>query len=217
MYKVYMWINKANGKRYIGQTKQTLKKRAGFEGNGYRGCKAFFNAIQKYGFNMFESVILADGLELDAANQLEMFYIEKYKTRDHRYGYNIEAGGGNLAEAFHQKASTTLKEQRSTPEYRAIMSARMKQLWDDPNRRADYMAKRAGKYQGRHPVALFCEETGEVYPDLHKAAAALGVSVSGISLALSKQGDTAIIGKRKNSPIYTIHKIKDTHKDSNLQ
>ena len=34
-YKVYCWINKVNGKRYVGMTCQTMNKRAGSHMHGY--------------------------------------------------------------------------------------------------------------------------------------------------------------------------------------
>jgi len=51
-YTIYIHKNKINGKVYIGQTGQDPKKRWD-NGNGYKTCSRFWNAIQKYGWDNF--------------------------------------------------------------------------------------------------------------------------------------------------------------------
>ena len=94
-YKIYVHINKVNGKIYIGQTMQPAETRFGLEGQRYKGCRKFWNAIQKYGWNNFEHIILMENLSLDEANIIEEELIKKYKTTDSRYGYNLSSGGLN--------------------------------------------------------------------------------------------------------------------------
>ena len=43
-YVIYIYKNKVNGKVYIGQTCETLARRAR-GGYGYKGCPHFYNAI----------------------------------------------------------------------------------------------------------------------------------------------------------------------------
>lgn len=59
MIKIYCHRNKQNGKVYIGQTCKTLDERA-CRGNGYRDSPRFYNAIKKYGWDMFESSVLSE-------------------------------------------------------------------------------------------------------------------------------------------------------------
>lgn len=40
-YKVYVYTNKANGKKYVGQTNKTLVRRAHKDGSGYYSCPIF--------------------------------------------------------------------------------------------------------------------------------------------------------------------------------
>ena len=87
-----MHKNKINGKVYIGQTKQSLKNRWS-NGYGYRECPKFWRAIQKYGWDNFEHIILEQGLTLDEANNKEQYYIKKYDAIAN--GYNISIGGGS--------------------------------------------------------------------------------------------------------------------------
>ena len=91
-YKVYVHVNKINGKIYIGQTKQTLEQRYK---NGYEHCRHFWNAIQKYGWDNFEHIILVDNLSLDMANIIEEELIKKYNATNKDKGYNMKSGGLN--------------------------------------------------------------------------------------------------------------------------
>lgn len=91
-YKVYVHVNKVNRKIYIGQTKQTLEQRYK---NGYEHCRHFWNAIQKYGWENFEHIILFENLSLDMANIIEEELIKKYNSTHRDNGYNMKSGGLN--------------------------------------------------------------------------------------------------------------------------
>lgn len=91
-YKVYAHVNRINGKIYVGQTKRTLEQRYK---NGYKHCRHFWNAIQKYGWESFEHIILIDDLSLDMANIIEEELIKKFDTTNHNKGYNMKSGGLN--------------------------------------------------------------------------------------------------------------------------
>ena len=79
-HKIYKYTNKVNGKVYIGRTCRTLKERSGLNGRGYRTCVAFWNAIQKYGWENFEGEILESSLRNVEAGEKEMFYIAKFDS-----------------------------------------------------------------------------------------------------------------------------------------
>ena len=59
-YTVYKHTNKANGKVYIGITRQDPEKRWGEGGCNYAGNKHFSRAINKYGWNNFSHKILEE-------------------------------------------------------------------------------------------------------------------------------------------------------------
>lgn len=40
-YKVYVYTNKVNGKKYVGQTNKSLIRRAHKDGTGYSSCPIF--------------------------------------------------------------------------------------------------------------------------------------------------------------------------------
>lgn len=77
-----------SGKKYIGQTRTTLKERAKLNAKGYKGCPAFYNAIQKYGWENFQVEILEE-VPLDVINETEIQYILYYDTVNVKKGYNI--------------------------------------------------------------------------------------------------------------------------------
>lgn len=92
-YFVYCHTNKINSKKYIGIT--SLKKpeyRWGVNGYGYR-FQNFYKAIKKYGWSNFEHEILYSNLTQKDAFEKEIELIEKYKTNQKEFGYNISVGG----------------------------------------------------------------------------------------------------------------------------
>ena len=97
-YIIYMYTF-PNGKRYIGQTKRSLFARQGKNWKRYKRCRLLWQAIQKYGVDSIKTDILFDGnITSEEATELEVFYIEKYKTNVNKYdnpsyGYNLTAGG----------------------------------------------------------------------------------------------------------------------------
>lgn len=103
-YTIYIHKNKINGKVYIGQTSQDPKKRWN-NGKGYITSSKFYNAIQKYGWDNFEHIILFSNLTLEEANQKEKELINQYHSTEDEYGYNITNGGSN----FHHSEKTKKK------------------------------------------------------------------------------------------------------------
>ena len=92
IFKIYMHRNKINNKKYIGLTCQKPSERWQ-KGKGYIQCPKFYFAIEKYGWDNFEHIILEDGLSKDEANAKEQYYIKLYDTINN--GYNISIGGGS--------------------------------------------------------------------------------------------------------------------------
>ena len=104
-WSVYVHTNKANGKKYFGITSaKKMYLRWGY-GCRYKGCRHFYNAIQKYGWDGFDHRVIISGISRGFAEAIEHGLIEYYKTRDQRYGYNIQVGGitgGGLSEEGRQ-------------------------------------------------------------------------------------------------------------------
>lgn len=88
-YLVYSHIF-PNGKRYIGITSQSAIKRWG-GGRGYKKCPKVYKAIEKYGWENIEHLVLYEGLSKEAAESIERKLIVEFDTI--RNGYNIDHGG----------------------------------------------------------------------------------------------------------------------------
>lgn len=91
---VYMHINQINGKKYVGITHYSKNpNRRWSNGKGYFRNKHFTDAINRYGWENFKHIIIAEGLSKSAACDLERALIAKYNTQDKSCGYNITNGG----------------------------------------------------------------------------------------------------------------------------
>lgn len=97
MIGIYELYNKANGKKYYGQS-WNLENRW----DQYRWYKAarqprLHNAIIKYGLASFEFRVLEtfDSPTQDQLDARERYYISNDQTCDPRKGYNMQDGGSN--------------------------------------------------------------------------------------------------------------------------
>lgn len=90
-YCIYKHIA-PNGKIYIGQTNNT--KHRWFPSN-YVNSTYFYRAIQKYGWENFQHIVIEDNLTLEEANIREQYYIELYESTNYKNGYNLRLGGEN--------------------------------------------------------------------------------------------------------------------------
>lgn len=99
-----------NGKKYIGQTTQTLEKRAQ-NGSGYKLQPVVYHAILKYGWNNIQKDIFKCQSE-EEMDSLERELIAKYNTTDREYGYNLDNGGHlgkHRSEETKRKISESIK------------------------------------------------------------------------------------------------------------
>ena len=104
-YIVYAHINKYNGKIYIGCTCRGIKNRGGINGINYRNCTTFYKAIQDYGWDGFEHIILIDNLTKDEAELFEGELIQKYRSTNPKFGYNSSPGKNkNLSENDYNRS-----------------------------------------------------------------------------------------------------------------
>lgn len=98
MYKVYLYTNRINNKKYCGITNRTLKQRS--EGNGYgyirteyKSKTRFANAILKYGWDAFIPEVLYEVETDQEAFDLEIKTIADLNLTNPKHGYNLHFGG----------------------------------------------------------------------------------------------------------------------------
>lgn len=107
---VYLILNLINGKRYVGQTVQPLKKRF----KEHASCKTMpiGKAIRKYGKKNFYCGVIKSCASKEELDYWEKFYIAALKSKDRKIGYNRTDGGEGTIGYEH------------TPECRAKLSAK---------------------------------------------------------------------------------------------
>lgn len=100
-----------SGKIYIGQTNSSIEKRAGKDGVLYKPNIYFYNAIQKYGWDNIEHIVVCDNISKKEADWLERYLIAYYNTIDSRYGYNLTKGGdGVLGRVLSKESIEKIRE-----------------------------------------------------------------------------------------------------------
>jgi len=140
-----------NGKKYIGQTTNTLEERAGFNGYRYKG-QLVYNAILKYGWeNIQKEIIKCSSLE--EMNNLEEQLIIQYNTMNKQYGYNCDSGGNNKI------PSETTRKKQSQAHIGLKMSDQHKYNTSLHN---------------SHNTAVYCIETHQTYRSFAEAGRQLG-------------------------------------------
>ena len=111
---IYKYTSRTTGKSYVGQTHRSLKARANSkEGSGYKGCRVFWRAIKKYGWDDFEAEILLV-CNADESGKKEDEMIDKYNTLVPN-GYNLKYDndkGGKAAESTKRRIKETKKRKR---------------------------------------------------------------------------------------------------------
>lgn len=86
MAKIIYMHKFPNGKIYIGQTNNSEKRWN--KGTAYEQ-KAMKKAINKYGWENVEHIILEENVEEQNANERENYYIRKYESYKDDVGYNV--------------------------------------------------------------------------------------------------------------------------------
>lgn len=95
---IYVIENKINGKKYVGQTVQSLKRRFQQHTSTYSKSTHLARAISKYGKDNFSIKQIDVGTSAHELNSKEVFWIKSLDSR--KQGYNIAHGGRGFGFSF---------------------------------------------------------------------------------------------------------------------
>lgn len=144
-WTIYVHITPSN-KKYVGITIRKPKKRWS-AGNGYKTQTVFYRAIQKYGWDNIQHIILNQVDSLEKAKELECYYIKLYKSNDKNYGYNQTKGGDNVYIAS-EKTRKKMRENRqgvNAHGYGHFVSDKTKKLTSNANKNRTFSKKSKDK------------------------------------------------------------------------
>lgn len=191
-YKLYMHVNKINGKVYIGQTKTSYLSRWD-NGNGYGHCSRFAKAIKKYGWGGFEHIPLIEKLSKIEVDYFERFFIVFFDSQNPEFGYNLTCGGDEnpmdnpVVRENHREA---MKKRSANLEWRENVCKSNQKLSTDPQwlrKTLEGVKKRSANLEWQKKVReanqkrcklVICVETKIVYNSLTEAAVAVNLRTS---------------------------------------
>ncbi len=207
-YYVYVHTLKTDGRKYFGLTCQSLKERWR-DGQGYKGCCHFYNAIQKYGWDAFYHHIVLQTNNREEAYNTEERLIEQYKTTDEKYGFNIRSGGltpeispesirkivskrkgkkisGQALENIRQAA-----KKRDNSVFAHPRSEETKKKISESHKGMTYGDETKQKLREAFSQQVLCIELNEIYPSMTEAAKAFGLNKCTISAVIKGRNKTA--------------------------
>ena len=168
---IYMFKNKINGKKYVGQTRRTFAVRT--QQHLSRRDTYFDRTLAKHGLDNFSYEIIDRGDTLEELNEKERYWIAECDCLWPK-GYNLTMGGEGVTGYKHneerrRKISEAIKGkmsgedngfygQKHTAESRAKMSDYQSARWTDEARK-----ERSDNYKGK-----FDGENNTFYGKKHK-------------------------------------------------
>lgn len=163
---IYMYTNKINGKRYVGQTKDFNRRHKEHIMNS-RNKTPIDNAFNKYGEENFEISILKENINTQCLmNFWECYYIEKYNTlSNNKYGYNLSNGGSN-GNVFSGKSDDELTEWKN----KISESNKGKTASDETKQKMSRIQKERFENKENHPMygKHHSEESKQKMSESHK-------------------------------------------------
>lgn len=197
-----------SGKVYIGMTCLTPLQRWKKDGSGYKRNTHFWGAIQKYGWGNFKHEILAENLTQANAEKLEIEQIEKNKSTDKNFGYNIVSGGcvNFPTEETKLKISKANKGRKWTEEQKQRIAGRDKGRFVCDEWRAKMSISQTGR---KHPeevkIKISEANKGRIFTEEHKKH----ISEACVGRKLSEETKEKI----RQSLLKRKYKVSEEHKE----
>ena len=176
-----------NGKVYVGITCTAPERRWRADGSGYRKQPVIYHAIKKYGWENINHEIAASNLTKDEACKFEMLLIDKLKSNQHEFGYNVDNGGQTSGSHSHE----TLEKMRKS--MLGEKNHNYGKEFSKETRERLSLSHKGKKTGADNPAAksVLCIETGEIFPTTVSAAKAVNVSRGTICSCLLGRSKTA--------------------------
>lgn len=169
MYSVYMHRNKINQKVYIGLTKQIPQNRWRTNGEGYKIQPKFWQAIQQFGWDNFDHIILKTNLTAEEAGELEKQLIKSFNSIQN--GYNSDCGG-----------FITSHSKETIEKIRSSMVGKI---------HSQETKNKISQSKNKDKIKVICIETGTEYESASDAMKQTGIDRSSISKVCRGLANTA--------------------------
>ena len=136
--------------------------------DGNANGRPFWNAIQKYGWDSFEHIVLESNLTCKEAQKAEKKYIKIYHSRDKNKGYNVaEGGNGGRIWIDHPKG---MKGKHHSEEKKQAQRELMKKLNAEGKCGAVWKNGHPKGMMGKHQSEEYKERLRNIPPGEHPSA-----------------------------------------------
>jgi group I intron endonuclease len=174
---VYLITNLINGKKYVGQTSETLNRRwTKHQSNARReNQQAICRAIRKYNAKSFRVEVISECDSKQTMDTAEKHFIEKYNSNNPKFGYNLTGGGEGVIGWHHTEARKKISEASTghsvSEKQRAQISAVHKGKTLSAETRAKISAFQLGKKRGPYSPERIAKATAGIrrYNELRRA------------------------------------------------
>ena len=196
-YLIYLHRNKINGKCYVGQTNQKPEARWGGWGQRYSDQEYFYRAIQKYGWDNFEHIILEENIPQEFVDEREIYWGGYYHALAPE-GYSLHLGSyTNHIESELAKNNRSEVSQKNweNEQYRQKVIEGRKKMWEEASDeiKTKMLANldRTGIGGLAKSKKVLCVETNIVYPSTREAERQTNVKHNNIANVCNGKRQTA--------------------------
>jgi group I intron endonuclease len=155
---IYAWINKVNNKMYIGRAnnlyRRVYSEKRSFKNGKHENLKKLFNAVKKYGVDIFDVKELISVTNKNDLIELEKYFISYFNTKDN--GYNCTYGGdgtvGHIVTTEQREKQKKKMKEYWTDERKKQHSEKMK-LWGNDDSRKSHLIF-IGKQWINNPILI---------------------------------------------------------------
>lgn len=228
---IYLITCLCTEKNYIGQTVQhpPIKRWLDhYQAFNYEDNKDLYlyRAIRRFGIENFSFRILEMNIPLEKLNEREIYYINKYKSNDSEYGYNMTKGGhltvaSKITEEIAKEIIKTIKkEEEKTFVEIAKIYGTSKESISDINcgdtwyfSDEEYPIRNNDKWRG----ALEKDDVLEIYKLLREGTSLTDIAKKyGVSITNISNINKGLIHKYLNEKEYPIYKLVNASKRLSL-